>query len=55
MSFNISINLTKPYIFRGYKMDIDTTVLTNLEIDLEVLTNLEIDLEPLKKLEIEIK
>ena len=55
MSFNISINLTKPYIFRGYKMDIDTTVLNDLEINLEVLTNLENDLEPLETLEIEIE
>ena len=55
MSFNISVNLTKPYILRGHKMDIDTTVLNDLEINLEVLTNLEINLEVLKGLEIEIE
>jgi hypothetical protein len=55
MSFNISFNLTKPYILGGRIMDIDTTVLNDLEINLEVLTNLEINLEPLKKLEIEIE
>ena len=45
MSFNISINLTKPYILVGRIMDIDTTVLTDLEIDVEVLKQLEIEIE----------
>ena len=45
MSFNISINLTKPYILGGRIMDIDTTVLTDLEIDVEVLKQLEIEIE----------
>lgn len=55
MSFNIITDLTKPYILGGRIMDIDTTVLTDLEINLEVLTNLENDLETLKRLEIEIE
>ena len=43
MSFNIITDLIKPKIVRGYKMDIDTTVLNDLEINLEELKDLEIE------------
>ena len=45
MPFNVSINLVKFNDIGGHKMDIDTTVLNDLEIDVEVLKELEIEIE----------